>query len=100
MATQPPAPPQVTQAAAQIDSMNQSIYVSMAKDPVLGPLVKAIPPPPKVSAIFNGTFLNELTRGLPAGARQVASQYPILVPSQASERPTSPPGQNQTSIVV
>ena len=97
---QPPAPPPVLNGANAVDSMNQQIYVSMSKDPVFGPLVKAIPPPPKVSALFNGNAIRELTNTANAAVRQVAPQYPITVPQEATRRPTSEPGQNQTAIVL
>jgi hypothetical protein len=93
----PPAPPANVQAAANnVDNMTQQVYVQMARDPFFGPLVKAIPPPPKVSALFNGTFMQQFQNGV----RQVAPQYPIVVPKEASERPTAPVGQGQTAIVV
>ena len=100
MAQAPPAPPPVLSAASSVDSMNQQIYVSMSRDPLLGPLVKAIPPPPKVSALFNGNAIREFANSANAAVKQVAPQYPILVPDGATHRPTSEPGQNQTAIVL
>jgi hypothetical protein len=35
-----------------IDTINQAIYVAMTQDPIVGALAKAIPPPPKISAVF------------------------------------------------
>ena len=51
----------ISQAAPQIpgqnilkaiDDINQAIYNALASDPIIGPLAKAIPPPPKVSALI------------------------------------------------
>ena len=54
---------QIGQAAPQLpganfaqafDSINQSLYTALATDPIIGVLAKALPPPPKVSALFAG----------------------------------------------
>ena len=58
------APPTPQAAAANIDNVSQQIYLNAAKDPILGPLIKAIPPPPKVSSLFTGTFLQEIQQKL------------------------------------
>ena len=90
----PPAPPaQIQNVAGSMDNINQQIYTSMARDPILGPIVKAIPPPPKVSALLSGTFLQQLQNGM----RQVAPNVPFIPgPTQQPQRP--PAGYE--SIVV
>jgi len=56
-----PAPPaQINQVAGSMDNMTQQIYASAANDPIFGTLIKVIPPPPKVSSLFSGTFLREI----------------------------------------
>jgi len=35
-----------------IDTINQAIYTALATDPLIGVFAKAIPPPPKISAVF------------------------------------------------
>jgi hypothetical protein len=41
----------VTNLAQTIDTVNQAIYQGASADPIIGPLVKVAPPPPKISAI-------------------------------------------------
>jgi hypothetical protein len=82
------------QAANQIDSANQQAYAAAAKDPLFGSLVKALPPPPKVSAFFSGQFLRELA------AKPLSYGYPTAVPSGAQTVPKYDAGEGQTAIVV
>jgi hypothetical protein len=66
---------QIGQAAPQLpganiltafDSINQSLYTALATDPIIGALAKALPPPPKVSALFTGQNRPLNIPGLPA----------------------------------
>jgi hypothetical protein len=64
-----------------IDTINQAIYVAMTQDPIVGALAKAIPPPPKISAIFSQQVQQLQLPKLP-----IPLQLPFLVQPQPTQQ--------------
>jgi hypothetical protein len=88
----------VTNLAQTIDTVNQAIYQGASADPIIGPLVKVAPPPPKISAI---TRQQLPFPQLPAGQLPTPQQlFPFLFPPQpqASEMGEPPIKEKESEL--
>lgn len=90
----------VTNLAQTIDTINQAIYQGASADPILGPLVKVAPPPPKISAV---TGQQLPLPQLPAGQIPTPQQLlPFLFPPQSQASSTEigePPIKEKESAI-
>lgn len=79
--------------ATALDAVSQAIFTAMSTDPLLSPLARVVPPPPKISAFFKGQGIQQA--GItPPGIFPTPGQLSIpplpFLPSPQGAFPTLP----------
>ncbi len=52
--------------SSTLDAINLTLFQGVSRDPLVGPLAKTIPPPPKISGVFTGQTGLPSLPGLPS----------------------------------